>query len=115
MANTNTKSATQEMTRKINEAQKNKITLKEYYEKEEKIDVTGSPFYRPYFGDVMPININGFLVCVPLDGKHYKIPKTFADVFNERIKRIDATQTRYGIMGANIEDMVTAGDVELQW
>lgn len=53
------------------------------------IAVTGSPFYRAYFGNNMPIIINGIAIHVPLDGNAYEIPEEFAGVFTERIRRVD--------------------------
>ena len=45
--------------------------------------------YRPYFGNNMPIIINGVAIYVPLDGQLYEIPESFAAVFLDRISRVD--------------------------
>lgn len=63
--------------------------LVEHYKKEKKVPVQGSPMYRPYFGNNMPIIINGIAIFVPLDGQQYEIPESFAAIFFDRITRID--------------------------
>ena len=63
--------------------------LVDYYKNEEKVPVQGSPMYRPYFGNNMPIILNGIAVYVPLDGQQYEVPESFAAIFFDRITRID--------------------------
>lgn len=63
--------------------------LVDHYKNEKKIPVQGSPMYRPYFGNNMPVIINGIAIFVPLDGQQYEIPESFAAVFFDRISRID--------------------------
>ena len=36
------------------------------------------PLYKPYFGKVLPIMIQGVEVAIPVNGKAYKVPKVFA-------------------------------------
>lgn len=74
------------------ELNKQQASLHQYYLHEEKVRVVGSPMYRPYFGNVMNLTINGIAIYVPLDGQAYEIPKTFADLFNSRIADIDEMQ-----------------------
>ena len=81
----------------LNSALETKVTalrtknrrLVDYYKNEKKIPVQGSPMYRPYFGNNMPIIINGIAIYVPLDGQQYEIPESFAAIFFDRISRID--------------------------
>ena len=81
----------------LNSALETKVTalrnknskLVEHYKNEQKIPVQGSPMYRPYFGNNMPIIINGIAIFVPLDGQQYEIPESFAAIFFDRISRID--------------------------
>jgi hypothetical protein len=63
--------------------------LVETYKGEKKVPVQGSPMYRPYFGNNMPIILNGIAIYVPLDGQQYEIPESFAAIFLDRISRID--------------------------
>ena len=81
----------------LNSALETKVTalrnknrrLVDYYKNEKKIPVQGSPMYRPYFGNNMPIILNGIAIFVPLDGQQYEIPESFAAIFFDRICRID--------------------------
>jgi len=67
-----------------------KKTLYEQYKKEKKVSVNVPPLYRPYFGNVMPVNINGIMICVPVDGTTVKIPQTFATEVQARMQNINA-------------------------
>lgn len=90
-------------------------TKKAIYEKlkaEEDVTVKGSPMYRPYFGNNMPIVIQGFPVYIPLDGRPYKVKKSYADIFEERLARIDALIQQKGVMDNVIEDDNVAGSSE---
>lgn len=81
----------------LNSALETKVTalrtknrrLVDYYKNEKKVPVQGSPMYRPYFGNNMPIILNGIAIFVPLDGQQYEIPESFAAIFFDRISRID--------------------------
>lgn len=107
-----TASVTQKLAADVTKAQARKHELAQAYAKEKKVKVTGSPMYRPYFGNNMPIQVNGIMVYVPLDGRTYEIPKTFADVFKNRISRIDALIQKQGAMADFIEEN-SPGEVTL--
>ena len=96
----------------VNKLQHRKLELAKQYKSEEQVTVQGSPFYRPYFGDNMPIIINGIAVYVPLDGMPYKIPKTYADVFNTRLARVDSMIKKQGALSAIFEETY-AGELDL--
>lgn len=84
-----TESANLDLTAKVNALEDTRRKVSEGYKNEKKVTVSGSPMYRPYFGNNMPIIINGVAVYVPLDGQQYEIPESFAAVFLDRISRID--------------------------
>lgn len=73
----------------VSEKEKQRTSLAEQYKAEKKITVIGAPMYRAYFGNNMPISLNGILISVPLDGQRYEIPESFACVFNERINSVN--------------------------
>lgn len=56
---------------------------------QEYVPVQVSPLYRPYFGRVMTVTINGASIAIPVDGKTYKVPATFAEEIKVRIYRQD--------------------------
>ena len=98
----------------LNSALETKVTalrnknkrLVDHYKNEKKIPVQGSPMYRPYFGNNMPIILNGIAIFVPLDGQQYEIPESFAAIFIDRISRIDEQinmRKRMAAISDNIE------------
>ena len=73
----------------VGQAEMKRRTLASYYRDQEKIAVSISPLYKPYFGKVMTVTINGISCAVPVDGKTYKIPKAFAQEVEARKFRQD--------------------------
>ena len=92
----------------VNALEKKRLSLVERYKAEKKYKVKGAPAYQAHFGSVMSIIINGVLVTVPLDGRSYEIPESFAQVFNSRIRQIDnmaLQQSALADVANNIESM----------
>lgn len=92
----------------VNALEKKRFNLVEKYKAEKKYKVKGAPAYQAHFGSVMSIIINGVLVTVPLDGRSYEIPESFAQVFNSRIRQIDnmaLQQSALADVTNNIESM----------
>ena len=84
-----TQAANLELSKKVNALEETRKSVAVIYKNEKKVAVQGSPMYRPYFGNNMPIIINGVAIYVPLDGQQYEIPESFAAVFLDRISRVD--------------------------
>jgi len=84
-----TQAANLELSKQVNALEETRKSVAVTYKNEKKVAVQGSPMYRPYFGNNMPIIINGVAVYVPLDGQQYEIPESFAAVFLDRISRVD--------------------------
>ena len=84
-----TQAANLELSKKVNALEETRKSVAATYKNEKKVAVQGSPMYRPYFGNNMPIIINGVAIYVPLDGQQYEIPESFAAVFLDRISRVD--------------------------
>lgn len=57
---------------------------------EPKVPVTLAPQYRPYFGNNMPVRLNEIVIFVPVDGRTYPIPESFARIVHERRRKVDA-------------------------
>ena len=92
----------------VNALEKKRLSLVEKYKAEKKYKVKGAPAYQAHFGSVMSIVINGVLIAVPLDGRSYEIPESFAQVFNSRIRQIDnmaLQQSALADVANNIESM----------
>lgn len=81
---------------------------------ERQVPVTMAPMYQPYFGDVMTVTLNGLSIYVPVNGRTYNIPKSYAMIVQERRRRVDAhvmrTQ-RLSDVQSNFER--TAGELTL--
>lgn len=86
---TDTTSLNSNLNSEVQHLENKKRTLREQYLAQKKVVVQGSPMYAPYFGQNMPISLNGIAVYVPLNGQQYEIPESFAAIFQERISRID--------------------------
>ena len=84
-----TQAANLELSKKVNALEETRKSVAVTYKNEKKVAVQGSPMYRPYFGNNMPVIINGVAIYVPLDGQQYEIPESFAAVFLDRISRVD--------------------------
>ena len=88
--------------------ERKRLSLVEKYKAEKKYKVKGAPAYQAHFGSVMSIIINGVLIAVPLDGRSYEIPESFAQVFNSRIRQIDnmaLQQSALADVTNNVESM----------
>ena len=68
-------------------AERGRRSLGVKFREEEKDSVSIPPLYKPYFGKVMTISINGISCAIPVDGKTYKVPKSFAEEARIRMFR----------------------------
>ena len=94
--------------------QNRKKELLKIYRDEEKVAVHISPMYRPLFGNVLVLTVNGITIGVPVDGSAYKVPKTFAEHISARVAKIDAIIKKTNTMadiGSNFES--SPGELEL--
>lgn len=84
------------------------------YRDEDKVVVHISPMYRPYFGKVMPIVLNGVPIYVPVDGQRYEIPRSYAMEVALRIRREDDQMKRREVLAnvrGNIENYIGERDL----
>lgn len=106
--------ALKEQSIQIAKAVRNEENLANKYRNEEKVAVQVSPLYRPYFGNVMKVCINGISIYMPIDNTVHKVPKTFADEIYSRVMAIDdimKKQDRMANISANVES--TPGELPL--
>ena len=78
----------------VNEADARRKQLVAHYQKEEKVPMYLSPMYRPYFGRVMQVMVNGISIFFQVDGSTQMIPQTFADEIVGKRMRVDAMLAR---------------------
>jgi hypothetical protein len=62
----------------------------ERFKAQDKVPIIIPPMYRPYVGNVMPIQINGISVYVKANGEKHMVPRQFADIWEERRMYIDS-------------------------
>lgn len=79
----------QENNEKFRQAQTQNQKAAAKLKAEQKIAVVGAPMYQAYFGLKMPIVINGVAIYVPLDGRQYEIPKSYAEIFFTRLNSVN--------------------------
>ena len=72
------KEVDREAARKLQDIQLRKKKLNEEYRNEPRRAVTLAPSYRRHWGNVLTVSVNTCTVAVPVDGKAYLIPETFA-------------------------------------
>lgn len=75
---------------KILQAEAVRRALVKEYRAEEQVPMYLSPMYKPYFGNVMRVSINGISIFFKVDGSTQMIPQTFADEIDDRRRKIDA-------------------------
>lgn len=59
------------------------------YKSQDKVAVSVSPLYKPYFGSSLTVSVNGIAIVIPCDGRTYMIPKTHAAEALGRIYKTD--------------------------
>lgn len=64
------------------------------YKAEAKVPVRVPPMYKPYFGSVMQVMINGISIAIKIDGSIQEVPQTFADETAERMMKIDMIENK---------------------
>ena len=90
-----------------------KKELTKEYTSEEKVPMYLSPMYRPYFGNVMRVSINGISIYFKVDGSTQLVPKTFADEIASRRMYVDAIVNKQRRM-ADIPNNAEKGVGELK-
>lgn len=97
---------TQASNKSVAQLEKKRMSLYDKFAAEKKYKVKGAPAYQAHFGTVMTITINGIMVAVPLDGRSYEIPESFAQIFNTRIRQVDNMELQQQVLadvGSNVE------------
>lgn len=101
--------------REIAQASARRKELIKYYKSEKQVITYVSPMYRPYFGNVMTVTINGISIRFPVDGSKQEIPATFADEIERRRRNIDNIERKQKRMAAvrENEDKGSIGSLSL--
>jgi hypothetical protein len=83
-----------EARKQLQQATDFKTQLRNQYMAEEQVPLYLSPMYRPYFGAIMQVSLNGLTIAFPIDGSTQKVPRSFADEITRRRMAIDAMLTK---------------------
>lgn len=104
-----------EANREIATAAARKKELIRNYKKEKQVVTYVSPMYRPYFGNVMTVTINGISIRFPIDGSKQEVPATFADEIERRRRHVDNIEKKQKRMAAvkDNEDKGSIGSLSL--
>lgn len=86
MAGTNKRSA---VDTSLHQTELRRRELVHVYKSQDKVAVSVSPLYKPYFGSALTVSVNGIAIVIPCDGKTYMIPKTHAAEALGRIYKTD--------------------------
>ena len=99
-----TKPVVQDVMKKANAdvvtAEVRRKQLLKTYRDEKRVPMYLSPMYRPYFGNVMTVAINGISIFFKVDGSIQQVPQTYADEITARRIAIDAILTKQSKMAA---------------
>lgn len=104
-----------EANREIATAAARKKELIRKYKQEKQVVTYVSPMYRPYFGNVMTVTINGISIRFPIDGSKQEVPATFADEIERRRRHVDNIEKKQKRMAAvkDNEDKGSIGSLSL--
>jgi len=92
---------------------KRKQLIKQY-RNEKLVPMYLSPMYRPHFGNVMRVMINGISIFFKVDGSTQQVPQTFADEIARRRMAVDnllSKQNKMADVSYNVE--MTPGGLQL--
>ena len=84
----------QEANKQLTDAEGRRKKLIKVYREEPKKPMYLSPMYRPYFGNVMTVSINGVAIYFKVDGTTQMIPETFANEITAKRMAVDTILTR---------------------
>lgn len=85
--------------------------------KEEKVAVSVAPQYAAEFSNNMRVVINGVSIFIPIDGREYMVPATFAAEIKRRIFKVNQKLNRLRRKGTsekfNLIEEKSIGEVKL--
>ena len=62
---------------------------------EPKVTVSVSPQYAAEFSRNMRVTINGISIFIPVDGRDYQVPQSFADEIKRRMHKVNQKLNRF--------------------
>lgn len=84
---------------------------------EEKVPVSVAPQYASEFSNNMRVTINGISVFIPIDGKTYMVPETFAAEIQRRVYNVNRKLNRFKRKGNTANNVIfeekSIGEIKL--
>lgn len=62
---------------------------------EKKVPISVAPQYAAEFSNNMRVTINGISIFIPIDGKQYMVPETFAAEIQRRVYKVNQKLNRF--------------------
>lgn len=62
---------------------------------EKKVKISVSPQYAAEFSNNMRVTINGISIFIPIDGREYLVPESFADEIKRRVHKVNQKLNRF--------------------
>lgn len=78
----------------LNDLQTRQTAFLEKVRKEPKVKVSVAPQYASEFSKNMRVVINGVSIFIPIDGKEYLVPETFAAEIKRRMHKVNQKLNR---------------------
>lgn len=103
------------MSQRMAELQKSQTDFLEKVRKENKVSVSVAPQYAAEFSNNMRVTINGISIFIPINGREYMVPETFADEIKRRVRKVNQKLNRFTKNGSEKIMMIeenTAGEVK---
>lgn len=63
--------------------------------KEQKVAISVAPQYAAEFSNNMRVTINGISIFIPIDGREYLVPQSYADEIKRRIHKVNQKLNRF--------------------
>jgi hypothetical protein len=101
----------------LNELQHRQNKFLEHVRSEKKVSVSVAPQYASEFSNNMRVTINGISIFIPIDGKAYMVPETFAAEIQRRVAKVNAKLNRFKKKNGRSNDVIieekSIGEIKL--
>ena len=101
MADLDVKVAQKRAALTMNDLQARQSAFLEKVRKEPKVAISVAPQYAAEFSNNMRVVINGVSIFIPIDGREYMVPKTFAAEIKRRIEKVNQKLNRLRRKGSS--------------
>ncbi|MEV2907555.1 hypothetical protein ABNF65_02650 [Paenibacillus larvae] len=63
--------------------------LSKEFQEEKKVKVSIPKAFSRFDGDTLPVGLNGVFIVIPVDGKIYEIPESFAKIVEDYVMKYE--------------------------